>query len=269
MQEINRGLDIRQWCEAFEKHELVEILVNISATDAQFQSSLGQAFVADTKWCKIRALNENSEDTKFPTEAELSNYFSQFGEVTQVEMVNFNQSKNRNGLITFKEYSSAQAVVSMRVHEITIMNPKDKTKETLKLCCCYAFENPFSSSPSISSLACSSVSQDNGTQNQNGNAEVSPSIPHSANRWTDHSDGKAHIDANASAEPLEKRRIFVSSLSYATNDETLINVYSQYGELEDCIIVREKTTGKSKGYGQGAINALEQSEKIIDGRRTR
>merc|ERR1712130_636930 len=76
--------------------------------------------------------------------------------------------------------------------------------------------------------------------------------------------------------PLEQRRIFVSSLSYSTTDETLRNVFSQYGELEDCTIVKDKVTLRSKGYGfvvfksvGGAVNALQQSEKFIDGRRTR
>merc|ERR1712232_961163 len=76
--------------------------------------------------------------------------------------------------------------------------------------------------------------------------------------------------------PLEQRRIFVSSLSYSTSDETLENVFSQYGELEDCTIVKDKLTARSKGYGfvvfksiGGAVNALKQPEKFIDGRRTR
>ena len=72
------------------------------------------------------------------------------------------------------------------------------------------------------------------------------------------------------------RRIFVSSLAYSTTDETLKNTFAQYGELDDCTIIHDKFTGRSKGYGfvifkhvSGAQNALKQPEKFIDGRRTR
>ena len=73
-----------------------------------------------------------------------------------------------------------------------------------------------------------------------------------------------------------QRRLFVSSLSYNTTDAKLRETFSQYGDLDDCTIIHDKFTQRSKGYGfvifktvSGAQNALKQPDKYIDGRRTR
>ena len=69
------------------------------------------------------------------------------------------------------------------------------------------------------------------------------------------------------------RRLFVYSLLYTTTDDTLRHVFSQYGELEEAVIIKDKSTLKSKGYGfvvfktvAGAQNALKERRKQIDGR---
>ena len=74
--------------------------------------------------------------------------------------------------------------------------------------------------------------------------------------------------------PLAMRRLFVYSLLYTTTDETLHSVFSQYGELEEAVIIKDKNNEmKSKGYGfviykhvGDAQNALKQPHKMIDGR---
>merc|ERR1719361_2136951 len=73
--------------------------------------------------------------------------------------------------------------------------------------------------------------------------------------------------------PLAMRRLFVYSLLYTTTDDTLHHGFSQYGELEEAVIIKDKSTLKSKGYGfvvfkdvNGANNALKERQKHIDGR---
>lgn len=78
----------------------------------------------------------------------------------------------------------------------------------------------------------------------------------------------------ADKDPVH-RKIFVRGLGWDTNTDTLKGVFSQYGELEDGIVIFDKNTGKSRGYGfitfkhmDGALNALKEPSKRIDGRMT-
>ncbi|KAF5737589.1 hypothetical protein HS088_TW13G00474 [Tripterygium wilfordii] len=71
------------------------------------------------------------------------------------------------------------------------------------------------------------------------------------------------------------RKIFVHGLGRDTNGEILRSEFKQYGEIEDCKAVRDKISGKSKGYGfilfksrRGAREALKQPQKKIGNRMT-
>ncbi|HLT73977.1 MAG TPA: RNA-binding protein [Ohtaekwangia sp.] len=68
--------------------------------------------------------------------------------------------------------------------------------------------------------------------------------------------------------------IFVAKLNFKTKKEDLEAAFAQFGTVSSCKIVRDKETGRSKGYGfvempndeeaQRAIDAL--NEKELDGR---
>ncbi len=58
------------------------------------------------------------------------------------------------------------------------------------------------------------------------------------------------------------------------SDETLREYFSQYGSLETAEVMRDRYTGKSRGFGfvtfmdsSAAMLALQASEHTIDGRR--
>lgn len=50
-------------------------------------------------------------------------------------------------------------------------------------------------------------------------------------------------------EPEYFRKVFVGSLNYNTSEESLRNHFEQFGELVDCVIMKESKTGKSRGFG--------------------
>lgn len=68
--------------------------------------------------------------------------------------------------------------------------------------------------------------------------------------------------------------IFVAKLNFKTEKEQLEAAFAEYGEISSATIVRDKETGRSKGYGfvempnddeaQNAISALDEQE--LDGR---
>ncbi|PIA47984.1 hypothetical protein AQUCO_01400522v1 [Aquilegia coerulea] len=78
----------------------------------------------------------------------------------------------------------------------------------------------------------------------------------------------------ADSDPTQ-RKLFVHGLGWETSSEKLREFYSQYGEIEDCNVVADKITGKSKGYGflcfkhrRSAQKALKEPQKKIESRMT-
>lgn len=69
-------------------------------------------------------------------------------------------------------------------------------------------------------------------------------------------------------------KLFVGGLPYHTTDETLRAFFSQYGDIEEAVVIYDKNTRKSKGYGfvtmadkEGAERACQTPNPIVDGRK--
>ncbi|KAL0090003.1 hypothetical protein J3Q64DRAFT_1627806, partial [Phycomyces blakesleeanus] len=70
-------------------------------------------------------------------------------------------------------------------------------------------------------------------------------------------------------------KLYVGNLSWNTTDDTLREAFSAYGTVESSIVMRDRDTGRSRGFGfvtyssdseaQAAIDALNEQE--LDGRR--
>jgi RNA recognition motif-containing protein len=44
-------------------------------------------------------------------------------------------------------------------------------------------------------------------------------------------------------------KIFVGGLPYHTTDETLRKFFERFGEIDEAVVITDRTTGKSRGYG--------------------
>lgn len=71
------------------------------------------------------------------------------------------------------------------------------------------------------------------------------------------------------------RNIFVHGISWDCTTETLAASFRPFGDIEECHVVIDRTTGRTKGYGfvlfrtrRGARNALKEPNKVIGGRST-
>ncbi|KAI3710168.1 hypothetical protein L2E82_39942 [Cichorium intybus] len=78
----------------------------------------------------------------------------------------------------------------------------------------------------------------------------------------------------ADSDPTQ-RKLFIRGIGWETTTDKLRSTFSAFGELEEAIVITDKTTGKSKGYGfvtfkhrDGAVLALKTPSKKIDGRIT-
>lgn len=70
-----------------------------------------------------------------------------------------------------------------------------------------------------------------------------------------------------------QRKLFIRSLPFTCTDEYLRQVFAAYGDVEEAVIVKEKGSNKSRGYGfvtmrflEGARLALERPPKYINDR---
>lgn len=44
-------------------------------------------------------------------------------------------------------------------------------------------------------------------------------------------------------------KIFVGGLPYHTNDASLRKYFEAYGEIDEAVVITDRQTGKSRGYG--------------------
>ena len=60
---------------------------------------------------------------------------------------------------------------------------------------------------------------------------------------------KEDMGENQKEEPEQFRKLFIGGLNYKTTDEGLREFYGQWGELTDCVVMKDGNTGKSRGFG--------------------
>jgi len=75
-------------------------------------------------------------------------------------------------------------------------------------------------------------------------------------------------------EPEQFRKVFIGGLSFKTDDETFKAYFSKYGELVDYVVMKDKESGKSRGFGfvtyanSSQVDELMKNRPhIIDGRQ--
>uniref|UniRef100_A0A182T2M4 RRM domain-containing protein n=1 Tax=Anopheles maculatus TaxID=74869 RepID=A0A182T2M4_9DIPT len=69
-------------------------------------------------------------------------------------------------------------------------------------------------------------------------------------------------------------KLFVGGLPYHTTDKSLREHFSVYGDIEEAVVITDRTTNKSRGYGfvimgdrLSAERACKEPNPIIDGRK--
>lgn len=72
---------------------------------------------------------------------------------------------------------------------------------------------------------------------------------------------------------MDKNKIFVGSLPWSINNDSLKELFAQYGEVTEAVVIMDRETSRSKGFGfvtfstpESAQKALEMSGKEVEGR---
>lgn len=58
-----------------------------------------------------------------------------------------------------------------------------------------------------------------------------------------------HDGGASSGETEQHRKLFVGGLSFKTEEESLKTFFSQYGEVVDCVVMRDNVTKRPRGFG--------------------
>ncbi len=72
---------------------------------------------------------------------------------------------------------------------------------------------------------------------------------------------------------MQNNKLFVGSLPWSITSDKLQELFSQYGEITEAIVITDRETGRSKGFGfvtfaneADAQKALEMDGKEVEGR---
>ncbi|KAK9768271.1 hypothetical protein K7432_001237 [Basidiobolus ranarum] len=60
--------------------------------------------------------------------------------------------------------------------------------------------------------------------------------------------GQMHHHSNMN-NSLDEGKVFIGGLNWETSDATLQDYFSKYGEISDCVVMRDSATGRSRGFG--------------------
>lgn len=60
------------------------------------------------------------------------------------------------------------------------------------------------------------------------------------------------------------KKLYVGGLSYSTTEDALRDAFSQIGAVESATIIKDKMSGRSKGFGFVEMSSDEEAEKAIE-----
>ncbi|HVU75439.1 MAG TPA: RNA-binding protein [Candidatus Paceibacterota bacterium] len=60
------------------------------------------------------------------------------------------------------------------------------------------------------------------------------------------------------------KKLYVGGLPYATTDDELREAFSQAGAVDSAVIIMDKMSGRSKGFGFVEMSTEEEAQKAID-----
>lgn len=58
-------------------------------------------------------------------------------------------------------------------------------------------------------------------------------------------------------------KLYVGNLSYETNESDLRDMFAQSGQVNDVVLIKDRDTGSSKGFGFVTMNSQEEAATAI------
>lgn len=73
------------------------------------------------------------------------------------------------------------------------------------------------------------------------------------------------LHQSSSVSMSESVKLFIGGLAWATNDESLREAFSKYGRVTDAVVMKDRETQRSRGFGFVSFSSDEEAQKAIDG----
>ncbi|CAK8682731.1 uncharacterized protein LOC143470186 isoform X2 [Clavelina lepadiformis] len=67
-------------------------------------------------------------------------------------------------------------------------------------------------------------------------------------------------------EPEQQRKLFIGGLNFDTTDDSLREYFNQFGEVTDCIVMKDPKSKKSRGFGFVTFRRIMMVDKVMDER---
>ena len=59
------------------------------------------------------------------------------------------------------------------------------------------------------------------------------------------------------------KKLFIGNLPWSIRTDQLQELFSQFGEVEDCIVMTDRDTGRSRGFGFVTFTNAEDADKAV------
>lgn len=60
------------------------------------------------------------------------------------------------------------------------------------------------------------------------------------------------------------KKIYVGNLAFSATENSVSDLFSQYGKVESCRLITDRESGKSKGFGFVEMSTDEEAESAIN-----
>ena len=61
------------------------------------------------------------------------------------------------------------------------------------------------------------------------------------------------------------KKLFVGNLSWGISDEQLREAFGAFGTVEEAVVITDRQSGRSKGFGFVTMSTEEEAQKAIEG----
>jgi RNA recognition motif-containing protein len=62
----------------------------------------------------------------------------------------------------------------------------------------------------------------------------------------------------------DKKKLYVGNLPYSANSDELRKVFSEFGEVVDAVVISDKYSGRSKGFGFVTFATEEAAKSAVE-----
>lgn len=63
---------------------------------------------------------------------------------------------------------------------------------------------------------------------------------------------------------MERNKLYVGNLPWSITSESLHSLFAPFGEITEAIVIRDRMSGRSKGFGFVTFATEEDAQKAVD-----